>query len=82
MKKNLFCILVAALMLWGLPAHAGDNWPEKSIQVIVPWAPGGGSDLSARIVMDKVANILGQPVVITNRCCRPERGPARQPCGS
>ena len=66
MKKNLFCILVAALMLWGLPAHAGGTWPEKSIQVIVPWAPGGGSDLSARIVMDKVANILGQPVVITN----------------
>ena len=65
MKKNLFCILVAALMLWGLPAHAGGTWPEKSIQVIVPWAPGGGSDLSARIVMDKVANILGQPVVIT-----------------
>ena len=80
MKKTLFCILVAALMLWGLPAHAGDNWPEKSIQVIVPWAPGGGSDLSARIVMDKVANILGQPQ--HPRCFRPERRPARQPCGS
>ena len=64
-----------------MPAAPGR---KKSIQVIVPWAPGGGSDLSARIVMDKVANILRQPVVITNisGAAGLNGGPARQPCGT
>lgn len=66
MKKAL-CLLVFGLFaMAAMTAQAETNWPQKSIQVIVPWGPGGGSDLSARIVMDKVSQILGQPVVITN----------------
>lgn len=65
MKKFLLGLLCLILLGYGVaPAQAA--WPEKSIQVIVPWNPGGGSDISARIVMDKVSAILGQPIVITN----------------
>ena len=66
MKRIFLGVLCAVLLAWNVQAQAETSWPEKSIQVIVPWNPGGGSDLSARIVMDKVAGILGQPVVITN----------------
>lgn len=66
MRTVVLGLMCAALLLWNFQAQAETSWPQKSIQVIVPWNPGGGSDLSARIVMDKVAAILGQPVVITN----------------
>ena len=66
MRKVIMSLICAIFLTWSTFALAAAPWPEKSIQVIVPWGPGGGSDLSARIVMDKVAQILGQPVVITN----------------
>ena len=45
--------LVLAALFLTVPAHAG-SWPEKPIQVVVPWSPGGSSDISARIVGDKI----------------------------
>lgn len=46
---------------------AAQTWPQKPVRVIVPFAPGGASDLMPRIVGDKLAPIWGQPVVIENR---------------
>lgn len=66
MKKIVLGFTCAMFLACGALAQAASSWPEKSIQIIVPWGPGGGSDLSARIVMNKVSQILGQPVVITN----------------
>lgn len=42
------------------------EFPAKAIQVVVPWAPGGGSDISARVVGEYAKNVLGQPLVVTN----------------
>jgi len=47
--------------------HASDTYPNRPIQLICPFAPGGDSDLSARIVADKLHEILGQPVLIVNK---------------
>ena len=55
----------AALLLVLSPAAA--EWPERSITIIVPAAPGGGADASARILAQKMAPVLGQPVVTDNR---------------
>lgn len=56
-----FCFLSA-----GLPASAA-GYPEKPIRMIVPWAPGGGSDTTGRIISAKLAESLGQQIVIDNR---------------
>jgi tripartite-type tricarboxylate transporter receptor subunit TctC len=56
---------VAALAL-ALPAWAQD-YPTRSIRVIVTFTPGGASDLAARVVGQKLTDALGHPVVVENR---------------
>ncbi len=48
-------------------AQGGAAWPEKAIRMIVPFPPGGGSDLTARTVGEKMSVALGQAVVVENR---------------
>ena len=58
---------LSAVMLCALPVAAVAAYPEKPIQFVVPYAPGGTTDLIARIVAPKLGEILGQPVVIINK---------------
>jgi tripartite-type tricarboxylate transporter receptor subunit TctC len=61
---NCVVFVVASLM----PAAAGAQvWPAKSVRVIVPFGPGGGSDLTARPVSQKLSEALGQQFVVDNR---------------
>ena len=61
-------MVIAASMfsLTGIAAHA-QNFPNKPIQVVVPVAAGGGTDLLARNLSQRVSEILGQPLVVENK---------------
>lgn len=59
-------MLVAALVSASLPAHA-ETWPSRTITTIVPLGAGSGSDLMARIVLNKVSQQIGQTIVVENR---------------
>ena len=59
--------LVAALLSGGASRTAAQDYPTKPITLIVPFPAGGGVDVIGRIVADKLAAELGQPVVIDNR---------------
>jgi tripartite-type tricarboxylate transporter receptor subunit TctC len=56
----LFALLLTA-------AHAQDNYPSKSITLIVPFAAGGSTDVIGRIVAEGLRQVLGQTVVVDNR---------------
>src|SRR5262249_15118648 len=58
--------LVALALIAAVPAHAQD-YPNRPITLVVPYAAGGGNDLLARIVGEKMSKTLGQQVVIENR---------------
>lgn len=63
-------LAIAGLMLAGCSTSAspdGDSYPDKKITFIVQAAAGGSSDLSARAVAPKLAEILGQDVIVENR---------------
>jgi tripartite-type tricarboxylate transporter receptor subunit TctC len=59
--------LLLATVLGFTPFAFSQAFPNKTIQIIVPVAAGGGTDLLARTLGQKVGEILGQPVVIENR---------------
>jgi tripartite-type tricarboxylate transporter receptor subunit TctC len=48
------------------PALA-DAWPSHQVKVVIPYPPGGPTDVSIRIVMEKVGRLLGQPILFDNR---------------
>ncbi len=59
---------VAVALLLALPATVlAQAWPSKPIRVVVPFPAGGGIDTVARIVVPKMSEALGQPMVIDNR---------------
>jgi tripartite-type tricarboxylate transporter receptor subunit TctC len=60
------CLLTSAFWL-GMAAVHAQPYPVKPIRMISPYAPGGGSDTLARILGQKMAETIGQPVVVDNR---------------
>ena len=61
MKKLIWILLMVS------GAALAQTFPAKPVKIIVPFAPGGASDLMPRIVGDKLTGMWGQPVVIENR---------------
>lgn len=56
----------AALAAVGLPARA-QKFPNKPVRIVVPYPPGGSSDIIARAISEPLAKSLGHPVVVENR---------------
>ena len=59
-------LIVAILAFAALPA-LGADYPTKSIRMIVPFVPGGGTDLLARLITPNLSEQLGQQIVVDNR---------------
>jgi len=59
--------LVGAGMSAGTGAFAQDNYPTRPITLIVPYAPGGATDIIGRVFAEEVSNTIGQRVIVENR---------------
>lgn len=62
-----FVAVCAVLMVSAAPVFAQDRWPSKPVRLIVPFAPGGSTDVLARLIGQKLSVMWGQTVVVENR---------------
>ena len=66
LRRNLFVLAAGGLAAPSV-LRAQGVWPERPIRLVVPWPPGGGTDIIARLFAPKLSEVLGKPVVIENR---------------
>lgn len=67
MGKAIIAAAALGLAVASVAATAAERYPVKPLRVIVPTAPGGSPDIVARIVTERAAVILGQPIVVDAR---------------
>lgn len=65
--KNIAAALGCAALSGSLPAAAVDSYPSRPIRVIVPQSAGGSTDVAARVLTDRLSEVLKQNIVVDNR---------------
>lgn len=67
-RRKSLAVCVAGFMLAApLTVFAQQAWPSKAITLVVPFPPGGQTDVVGRLMADKLSKALGQPVIVENR---------------
>jgi len=66
-EKILVMFLLLGLMFLAAGPAPAAEWPTKPLTLIIPWAPGGATDISSRMLVERFKDKLGQPVMINNQ---------------
>jgi tripartite-type tricarboxylate transporter receptor subunit TctC len=67
MKRLTLAVLSALSLVVGGAAVAQDKYPSKPVKIVVPYAPGGATDITSRLFGEQLKNILGQAFVVENK---------------
>src|SRR5215470_8393388 len=62
-----FAFILCALAAFAIPPASAQDWPNRPVKVVVPYGPGGITDVIARLFGDRLTKAYGQPFVIENR---------------
>ncbi len=65
--KRWLCILFALPLLLALAGARAADFPSQTVRIVLPFAPGGGTDVVARTLAERLAPVLGVPVLVDNK---------------
>jgi tripartite-type tricarboxylate transporter receptor subunit TctC len=65
--RRQFATLAAASLVAPRLAHAAEEWPGRQVTIVVPFAPGGATDIVARLLAEELRQKFGQPFVVENK---------------
>jgi tripartite-type tricarboxylate transporter receptor subunit TctC len=66
-RRSFIAASCGPLAVLALPAWAQASYPAKPVRLLVPFAPGGTTDIIARVVSERIHTVLGQPMIVENR---------------
>jgi tripartite-type tricarboxylate transporter receptor subunit TctC len=67
-RRSFLAAAAATTVAAGLARPAlADSWPSRPIKLVAPFAPGGGSDFTSRLIADKLSARLGQSIIVDNK---------------
>ena len=67
MRPNITAALAAVLMLAASQPAQSQSYPSQTVKIVVPFPPGGGVDVVARVIAPRLSELLGQSVIVENR---------------
>ena len=67
MKRLIAALAAIGFIAVASQAHAQDKYPSKPVKIVVPYAPGGATDITSRLFGEQLKNILGQQFVVENK---------------
>ncbi|PAV30776.1 hypothetical protein CIL05_03370 [Virgibacillus profundi] len=62
----LITSIVMVLAACGAEEESAENYPDREIEMVIPWDPGGGSDIEGRVVVDHVSEAMDESMVVVN----------------
>ena len=65
--RRFACAFAVVLLVAGAGAAPAQNYPSQTIKIVVPFPPGGGVDVVARVIAPRLSESLGQSVIVENR---------------
>lgn len=66
-RRNFLVTVGSALAAAAMPVGAQGQFPARPIRIVVPFPPGGGADIAARVIAVPLGEALGQPIIVENR---------------
>ena len=72
-KLSQWAVFLVAVLISSTASYAQVSYPDRPVRILVPFAPGGGTDIVGRILAQQVTTVLGQSVVVDNTCASSKR---------
>jgi tripartite-type tricarboxylate transporter receptor subunit TctC len=66
-KRRALALALLALAVLPVPPTQAQSWPQRPVRFVIPFGPGAGADIGARLIQEKLSARWGKPVVIDNR---------------
>jgi tripartite-type tricarboxylate transporter receptor subunit TctC len=67
MTRSMLSLFICAVLAFASSHAAAQKWPDKTVRIVTPFAPGGGTDVFGRLIAQRLSEMHGQQFIVENR---------------